>query len=277
MFFRKNNLLKIQYAGNGTTQASLLAVLRLFQYDENITEVKILSSRDKFALLVNIDPNEWIAVKSGFSTGYPGEGPRGFSRVLQLFMSWGIENIDEYEVPKSLLKRLDNSALTKKNADFIFSLDPVRPKRLYEYINESDWETAKNGEYMKVFRPVIPFGIIDPRIADLAVSFWKNPNDNIMLGYKRLEDVLRKRTGLKEDGSKLFSRIFLAEEPCLMWEGIRDGEQKSRGNLFKDLYSAYRNPRAHTEKEHRESEYVSEFLLLNHLFCLESEALDNQK
>jgi len=51
------------------------------------------------------------------------------------------------------------------------------------------------------FPPVIPFAIIDGRIIDLPMSFWGNPNDRLLSGYRRLEDIVRERTDINEYGT----------------------------------------------------------------------------
>lgn len=275
MFFNKPKLAAIQYAGEeGITQACLEAILRLLQYDDRIKEVRVLSAKDKCCLLVYTESSDWVAVKSGFSAGYQGEGPMGFSYILQLLDSFNVE-FDEYEIPRAILKRLDQSALTQKDFNLILAARPVRPKRLYEYISDKHFEDAKSGDFLDRFRAVVPFRIVDPRIADLAISFWENPNDKIMTGYKRLEDIVRRRTELELSGSDLFARAFTGESPILTWSSVPKGEQIARGNLFRSAYSAYRNPRAHKEKDEQQDEYLSEFLLLNHLYRAESEAVEN--
>jgi hypothetical protein len=119
---------------------------------------------------------------------------------------------------------------------------------------------------------VIPFAIIDARIIDLAISFWKDPDDKLLKGYRRLEDAIRKRTSLDEHGTKLFSQTFAGNNPKLTWDHIDDGERAGRANLFTGAYMAHRNPRAHRELESDRDGQLAEFLLLNHLFRLEKEA-----
>ncbi len=269
----KSNLAGIQYCGEaGITKTCLDAIIRFIQYDDHIKEARILSSGDKYCFLLTVKPNDLIAVKSGFSTGYNGEGPRGFSYILALLDLHAVK-IDEYKVSKSLLNHLDNSALTRADLKIIDTTEPVRPQRFHEYISDKDWDDTNNGTLWKNFRPVIPFAIIDNRITDLAVDFWRNPDDMIMTGYRRLEDILRKRVNIYTQGANLFSQIFLGDTPRLHWNDISRSEQVARASLFKDAYSAYRNPRAHKELKNHRDEYLSEFLLLNHLYRLEKDAI----
>jgi hypothetical protein len=272
-----SRLAGIQYYGEaGITQECLDAVLRLIQYDDHILKVKILTSPNKHCLLITVKTHDLIAIKSGFSSGYVGEGPRKFSYLLQLLEAHNID-IDEYEVKEKLLNRLDNSGLTDADIKKINSIKPVRPVHFYDYIDHNHFVDMKEGVLWQSFRPVIPFAIIDKRIIDLAISFWKNPDGNLMDGYRRFEDRIRGRIEEKEHGVKLFQRAFLGSESILYWKDIENGEQVARANLIISAYSAYRNPRAHKEINNRSAEYLSEFLLLNHLFRLESEAIKNNR
>ncbi len=272
---RDAKLARIQYWGEaGITQTCLDAVVRLLQYNDQLSKVHILTSRGRHGLLITVEPIELIAVKSGFASGYTGEGPRKFSYALALLMEHGI-NIDEFEINNSMLERLDHSALTTADVQEIKALNPVRPLRIYEYIETQHFDAARVGDLWKEFRPVIPYAIIDPRIIDLAVSFWQHPDTNLMDGYRRFEDAVRLRTGSYEIGAKLFTEAFLKQNSRLSWNGISEGEQKARANIIINAYSAYRNPRAHKERQSDSQEYLSEFLLLNHLFRLESESTNS--
>ncbi len=276
MFSFKSKLAGIQYWGKeGITQECLDAIIRLIQYDDRIDNVRILTSKHKYCLLVTIDNSgDLIAIKSGFSTGYPGEGPRKFSYALALMSAHKIE-IDEYEVKNSLLKRLDASALTKEDVRKILSLKPVRPQRFYDYIQEEHFHSLKDERFWGAFRSVVPFAIIDNRIMDLAISFWERPDDNLARGYKRLEDIFRKRTGSEHGfGSNLFFNSFVGQSQKLKWEGFSSNEHEARAGLFKNAYSSSRNRMTHRELDSNRREYLSEFLLLNHLYRLEKEAVD---
>ena len=269
---RKSELAGIEYHGlPGISQESKDAVIRLVQCHESITAARILSHDGSHGLLLTWGVGDLIAVKSGFSSGYLGEGPRAFSYVLQLLKAHQVE-IEEFNVTEDLVSRLDASALTCADMAEIDAARPIRPRRWYDYILEEDADRNAEGELWIEFRPVVPFAIIDPRMADLALEFWDRPDDRLMTGYRRLEDIVRTRTGLDEYGSKLFSQAFLGPVSKLYWSGLDGGEQQGRGSLFPSIYNAYRNPRAHREVRHDANDLLSEFLLLNHLYALERDA-----
>jgi hypothetical protein len=46
------------------------------------------------------------------------------------------------------------------------------------------------------------WSVIGGRLADLAMRFFENADDSIMTGFRRLEDLIRQRTGLWSGPSK---------------------------------------------------------------------------
>lgn len=271
----KNNIDKfagIEYCGiPGASKDCQEAVLRLLQYGDQIVLARILTCGRDHCLLLTYNVSDIIAIKSGFASGYVGEGPRSFSYVLQLLNTHGAE-IEEYIVESDFIARLDSSSLRTSDFKRLEKTKPVRPARWGNYILESDFERAQNGALWTDFPPIVPYAIIDSRIFDLALSFWKDPDDRLMKGYRRLEDLVRERTGVDEHGAKLFARAFAGDAPPLRWKQVSDGEKMGRTNLFTAAYLAHRNPRAHRELESRSDVQLVEFLLLNHLFRLEKEA-----
>lgn len=203
-----------------------------------------------------------------------GEGPRRFSYVLQVLDSHGAE-IEEYRVAHAFLDRLDSSALTRIDLRMLESAKPCRPSRWHDYVLDRHFENARRGTlWQEEFPPVIPFALIDSRIIDLALSFWSNPDSNLLIGYRRLEDIVRKRAGLEQQhGSKLFSQAFSPSGGALTWKNVDDGERAGRMQLFTGTYSAHRNPRAHVELGGHSGELLTEFLLLNHLYRLERDSI----
>jgi hypothetical protein len=121
----------------------------------------------------------------------------------------------------------------------------------------------------------MPFSILDGRLMDLAIRFFEQPDECLLTGYRRLEDVIRKRTLLAGQGVKLFAEAFKFESPRLYWNGLDESERRGRAMMFTAITMTYRNPRAHRELHHDVDEQLREFLLLNHLFILEGTAQCN--
>lgn len=262
----------IEYVGlSGVSKECQDAVLRLLQYGDKITHARILSAPGDHCLLLTVNVGDIVAVKSGFSSGYLGEGPRTFSYVLQVLDAYGVE-IDEYIVSPELIERLDMSSLTNADLEAIDTARPRRPSRWRDYILDDYHKRERNEMLWDGFPPVIPFAIIDVRITDLAISFWEGPDDRLLTGYRRLEDILRQRTAIEEHGTKLIAQVFAPNGGKLTWKDATEAERAGRMQLFAGAYLAYRNRRAHRESKDRAEELLTEFLLLNHLYKIEKES-----
>lgn len=261
----------IEYHGvAGSSEDCRLAVLRLIQYPPPIKQARVVTNGNMHCLLLTTDVGDVIAIKSGFASGYGGEGPSALSAVLQLFLLHGVD-VDDIEVDGLMIERIDQSGLASNDLERLTTARPSRPSRWIQYISEADMGRAKVGMLGSEFWPIIPFAIVDPRIMDLAEDFWADPDARLMTAYRRLEDIVRQRTGLQEHNAKLFSSAFSGDAAPLTWSAPDKAERQGRANLFSAVFMAYRNPRAH--RELRTPEAVSEFLLVNQLFKLEREAI----
>ncbi len=264
----------IEYVGQpGISKECKDAVLRLLQFGDRVTHVRILSSSNYHCLLLRLNVGYLVAVKSGFSSGYLGEGSRTFSYVLELLDAHGAD-IEEYIVPAEVIGRLDSSSLTAGDLNTLDAAKPVRPLRWPHYVFEDDEDQKDAGTLWQEFPPVIPFAVIDSRIVDLALSFWDEPDQKLLVGYRRLEEIVRKRTAIDGHGAKLFSRAFAPNDGRLAWKDINGGEHAGRMELFTSAYMAYRNRRAHRESSDSAETLLTEFLLLNHLYRLEKDSID---
>jgi hypothetical protein len=274
---RNVSLAGIEYYGlPGISRECQDSVVRLLQFGDQITRARILSSANRHCLLLTVNAGDIVAIKSGFSSGYGGEGPRRFSYVLELMNMHNIE-IDECKVDESVVERLDRSALTRSDLKGIEHCKPIHPSRWYDYVQGRHEDRGRAGKLWDEFPRVMPFAIIDPRITDLAMCFWTAPDNKLLTGYRRLEDIVRARTRLREHGAKLFGKAFGGEEPILAWKGTNEGEKSGRVNIFTGAYMAHRNPRAHQELRSQADNQLAEFLLLNHLYRLESEARSTRR
>lgn len=257
--------------------------MRLIQFGLSIERARILTCPGDFnvlhhAFLLTVLGDK-IAVKSGFASGYSGGGPRALSFTLALLYAHEVE-IEECEVSPGLMERLELSGLTVGDLRKVEEARPVHPSRWTSYVLEAHWPKRKTSNCRGIpgidrlwsdFPDVIPFSIIDDRLADLALKFNAGPDTQLLTGYRRLESIVRARTGLREHGAKLFSQAFAGKNPRLAWEGVTESEQIGRLALFTGAYMAFRNPRAHSERREY-SVPLNEFLLLNQLFCLERDA-----
>lgn len=268
----------IEYLGQpGISLDCQAAVVRMISSGRVITNARVITAGTTHALLLTDTTGDHIGIKSGFASGYGGTGPHCFSFTLQLLDAHGCELV-EVGVRQSVIERLDNSALSTTDLKRILAARPIMPNRIFnDYILNHDHDLARQCKLWDEVAATMPFALIDNRIFDLALTFRDRPDATLLAGYKRLEDKVRERTKLKGHGQRLFSDAFLASDAPLHWKGIDDAERIGRSQLFTGTYAAHRNPRAHRHRSQSFKSQLSEFLLLNHLFRLEREALGPRK
>lgn len=291
----KRKYAQIEYHGiAGVTRDCLNAIVRLIHFGDRVVEAKLLTFENDHCFLLSVNVGNYVAIKSGFGSGYRGTGATGLSTALQFLDRHGAD-IDEYLVPQRIIEDIDNSCMQASDLELIVSSHPVRPSRWFDYVIDidgseiHDFYSAKitDNDNVKIFDnnrlrrtyPVeIPFAIIDSRIFDLALAFKEHPDNSIISGYRRLEDIIRERAGLTlESGHKLFSKAFNGENSMLYWKDVGPSVQAGRASLFTGVYMAFRNPRAHREPDTGHHEVIREFLLLNELFLLESQSVIRQE
>lgn len=273
-----STLAGIQYHGEaGFTQPCIDAIVRLLQAGDVIEKVWLLSGTvdehgaNSHAFLLRVD-GFYIAVKSGFGSGYGGEGHKGLSKVLKLFLFYELD-IDELHVGDEVLESVDKGCLTKEQLAKLESTPRVLPVKFYDYIIGSSIEYYQ--QFNKYLFPyILPLAIIDTRIMDLAKTLRDEPDARLFTGYRRLEDAVREKSGLKNEVStKLFSKAFTGDESILIWQSAEKSENKGLAQLFVGTYMAYRNKRAHKEQDDSNEIVIREFLLLNELFLLEAKSV----
>lgn len=282
---RISDLAGIQYLGSsGDSLACVDALRRVLAWPERPNAVRLLTADQLHAFLLNFEGKVPVVIKNGFASGYRGTGPGALAEALILLQAAKLE-VEEIEVTHEVVERLGASALTQADLDQIETSAPRRPTRWYDYVyaiyDNEHGEACVWGR----FDSVMPFGILDPRLVDLALDFHEAPDRVLLDGFRRLEDQIRDRTGIVEHGAKLFSQAFAGDDSRLVWKvpqsarstkpGLIDkGEQSGRVQLFTGAYQAFRNPRAHRTPSHSAAEALSEFLILNQLFRFEAEAVE---
>jgi len=122
--WEENNKLKVQYIGqSGYTQPCLLAIdaiLNSGSLPEKATLVSWASDRrsqmeEHLFLFWNWGYSPLTIVPSGFSSGYSGEGPRGFSLAICMIRSKGIP-LDGVYVGESKFRTIDRGQIDDVNA-----------------------------------------------------------------------------------------------------------------------------------------------------------------
>ncbi|MBJ9954877.1 MULTISPECIES: TIGR02391 family protein [unclassified Acinetobacter] len=271
--FQTKNYYHIEYLGEvGITQTCLLSLYNLLQTHSDLSYALLLTSDQTHALILKDQFESYYIIRSGFTSGYSGEGPKGLATALTILNKHEVET-EEILISSKIMNKLNSSTLSDEDIDLIFKQRIIRPIRLHDYIYPFSNEVSTTFNLKRYYPLELPYSIIDDRIFDLALLFKNDPDSALIKAYKRLEDIVRTRTGLNEHSSKLFSQAFAAPNAPLTWDLPDKSEIIGRANLFIGAYQAFRNARTHREKpqENLVHQY-REFLLINELYLLETEA-----
>jgi hypothetical protein len=272
--FKSENYYHVEYWGNqGITETCLMSLCNLIQTHSDLTYALLLTNEQTHAFIIKDENESFYVIRSGFTSGYMGEGPRGLATALTLLKRHEIET-EEILVSSKILRRANNSTLNDSEIELLFKQEIIRPIRLHDYIYPFVKEVSETHRSKCYYPMELPYSILDDRIFDLALLFKQDPDSALLKAYKRLEDIIRDRTDLTEHSSKLFSQVFQGDNSLLTWNVPDIGEIKGRTNLFTGTYMAFRNARAHRESTENYAQMFREFLLVNELYLLEGEAIE---
>lgn len=269
----------LEYVGiAGATKECQEAIERLLMSGADLRAALILTcqggTNPDHAFLLTVGDHDEIIVKSGFSSGFGGAGPNGFSAVLDL-LHWYQVELDEALIDAALMARLNASALTLEDLETVRSAQRLRPMRFWDYIVLSHEDHVRERNPWKYRGLNVPMAIIDDRLAAMARDFWKDPDGMLFKGHRLLEETVREKAGIPiEEATKgpsaTYTMAFNGETPRLFWPGISRSEQAGRTNIFVGAVIAYRNVRAHRTDKGSNEDRLCELLLLNQLFRLEA-------
>lgn len=112
-----------------------------------IKEMTILTHGEHHALMLTFESEDYIVfIKSGLTSGYLGEGPKGTSLIIRLAEEANIP-IKELNVTAPMMKRINSSQATQKDIAFIKSKgkESINYDRLcLEIVNKEYVQRAKD-------------------------------------------------------------------------------------------------------------------------------------
>lgn len=110
----------IKYEGSTrATQYCIDDFMKRLYGSRKITDMTILTCEKYHALMLCFENRDIVVfIKSGLTSGYSGEGPKGISLIIRLAEEAGI-TIKELKATTSLFKRINSSRATVKDVEFI--------------------------------------------------------------------------------------------------------------------------------------------------------------
>ena len=149
----------IKYEGSTrATQYCIDDFMKRLYGSRKITDMTILTCEKYHALMLCFENRDIVVfIKSGLTSGYSGEGPKGTSLIIRLAEEAGI-TIKELKATASLFKRINFSRATVKDVEFIKknskeSLDYDRlclPNVDNEYVKRAKESFKKNKDIIFV-------------------------------------------------------------------------------------------------------------------------------
>jgi len=266
----------IQYHGSAsTTQSCLKAIIRLVEAGGRVNSARLLTCRNRHAFYLEFSDPSPVCIKSGFASGYSGEGSAGMAIAIRLLHRHRID-VEECDVSSGLMARLDGCSLTQNDLAAIRESAPRRPTRVYDYANDGMAGRGKWEDAVRSQQPmVIPWAILDGRLIELALDLESDPDRVVFRAFRDLEEIVKRRCSLAMElhGLSVFKRAFRGSGSILEWREMHHAEADGRAQLFEGAYSAFRNARAHRGGNHDLRNALREFLVANELFLLEAEAV----
>lgn len=259
---------------NGITESCIQSILRYLHYGDKIQSAKLLSDPHKrHAFMICLNDYHLVLTRSGFTSGYNGEGPAGLAYILLLLKSFNID-ITETKVSKKLMDKLNSSKISITEIQSVFEAKGGY-LGIDDYIYFSRNRDIRKEQTWSRFPVTIPYKLIDARLHDLILDYHEKPDSSLSSGFRRLEDILKTRTETPLFGAKLCEHLFSGEGSKLTWN-VDMAEKNARANYFKSTFAFYRNRRAHNEGEPSDINDMTELLALNSLYLLEREAIPNK-
>lgn len=130
--FKSENYYHTDYLGEaGVTETCLYSLFNLLQTHADLSYALLLTNNQFHAFIIKDKSNSYYIIRSGFTSGYPGEGPKGLVKALTILNKHQIET-EEIVVTLKLMSKLNNSSLSDNDIDFIFKEKIIRPIRLQD-------------------------------------------------------------------------------------------------------------------------------------------------
>lgn len=266
-----------QYHGSPrTTQSCLDALVRQITEPGHVGLAVLLTCDHDHAFYLETQDPTPVLIKSGFTSGYPGEGPAGLAIALHFLLRHRIE-VEEVIITPAMMARLNSSKLTAGDVSKVRSDRRILPTRIYDYMNDGLQGRGRGRpiDQMRRQNPlVVPWAVLDDRLVDFALEFHLEPDMTVLKAFRRLEALVKERCAMSAEshGVKVFQQAFRGAGAVLEWKGLPFAEVEGRAKLFEGAYSAFRNARAHRDEAVDKVRAYREFLLVNELFLLEAEA-----
>ena len=212
----------------------------------------------------------WVpltVVHSGFSSGYPGDGLRSFSKALSMIKDRVIPTNDII-LGEDEFYAIENRRLTPELIEVLRAADD-RPTSWID-IAPIHWEQMENHTFWAAGHvPRMIFDHVDPEISRQCRSLYpQDPNAAVARAFvvveERLRAIVGKSTGNVPDltGDALITKVLHVDNGVLSDSSLTRSEREGMLLLFKGAYQFVRNPRAHRVVNDDDEQLTIDFMHL---------------
>ena len=204
-------------------------------------------------------------VHSGFTSGYPGEGPRSFSMALCMIMDRLIPTNDIF-LGQAEFYAIENRRLTPQLIELLRRADD-KPAAWVE-ISPGHWQQVEDQAFWATHHePKIVFDHIDPDISKQCRSIYlHDPGAAVAKAFIVVEERLRTLVGQSSEGEdpligeRLITKALNPKNGILADESLTSSEREGLYLMFKGAYQFVRNPRAHRIVDENDTQLAVELL-----------------
>lgn len=270
--------------GVGNTQDALDALTEVLQSDPPVVGCVFVTAGDREGgqhLLVMITEDEKfprpVVIRSGFTSGYGGEGPVGTSLAITLLDDLNIRPLSVV-VDSSLFERIDQGTATYEELRGLWDHSLAgwkRGKDVSHYVLERDFDRSeKHQSWRRSVAPRLTYSLVSPDLFDLIPQFERNPREALIAGFRRLESEIRaalQRVGVETTDRAAVQLIRLAfgKDGRLRWADVPadSSEHLGRVEMLAGAFQALRNKRAHEEDDASDHvENIQDFYVLSRVY-----------
>lgn len=272
-----SELVIVPYIG-GSSKDSTEAIIDLLSQGDKLERARLLSSpADKengtrhHGFFLSFEHLGYFIVPRGYASGYGGTGPNQLSNALMIFESYDVD-AREIILETEVFERLEYQCLTHDDFDKITEPRDSQCGNSSDYILDHTWDRYTRNAILSGYSPRLPLSLLHPSIQPLKSLIFSAPEDALRRAYVILESKVRKLSGLKLHGTKLFDEALKPRIGTLqLIDGEDEGEQAGVQNFLKGLFQLHRNPLMHRDLD-KDSvgihNAISEFLVINHALGL---------
>jgi len=242
---------EVQYMGMpGMSEQSLLAVDVIVNSELPPRRASLVTNRQGLYLFLFWDWNNvpLTVVHSGFSSGYPGQGPRSFSQALCMLWDRGITT-NLVIANKTIFDAIEHRRLTEDLVDWLRNTDdrPLtwpQPEWIYR---EHEHQVEGQTFWCTFHQPKLNADFLDEELsARCRQTFSHNKEAAVTAAYKVVEERLRKLLDKPLGyGDQLVKDALDPARGALVDKSLSKAEKEGMYQLFLGAMKFVRNPRSH--------------------------------